>query len=254
MARAVELAVACGTLPHLTKMDLSTFVTTIEQRGWATAAPVFSNTEVATLRECVAPLAIDGRGGVRNLLAHAPMRALATSSAARAAATAALGDQCFAVRAILFDKTPNANWKVVWHQDLSIATRQRVEMSGFGPWTEKVGVHHVQPPVPVLENMLAVRVHLDPCGRDNGPVRVIDGSHRHGRLLANRIDEIRRTESEQDCLVEQGGILAFRPLILHASAPAVAPAHRRVIHIEYAVDALPAPLEWYERVASSHSG
>jgi len=50
-------------------------------------------------------------------------------------------------------------------------------------------------------------------------------------------------------LAEQGAILAFRPLILHASAPASAPAHRRVIHIEYAMQELPAPLEWYERVA-----
>lgn len=230
-------------------MDLTTFAATIEQRGWATTPPVLADAELVALSEFVAPLAVDGRGGIRNLLAHAPVRALATSSAARAVASAVLGEQCFAVRAILFDKTPSANWKVAWHQDLSIAARQRVDMPGFGPWTEKAGVAHVQPPVQVLENMLAVRIHLDPCGPDNGPVRVIDGSHRHGRLSADQIDALRRVEPEQDCLVEQGGILAFRPLLLHASAPAIVPAHRRVIHIEYAVHALPAPLEWHERIA-----
>ena len=230
-------------------MDLKAFSTAIEQRGWATTRPVLAADEVVALREAVAPLAVDGRGGARNLLAHAQVRALAASSAARSLAAPVLGDACFAVRAILFDKTPGANWKVVWHQDLSIATRERVEMRGFGPWTEKAGVTHVQPPVAVLEQMLAVRIHLDDCGPENGPVRVIDGSHRRGRLSATQIDELRRTEPEQDCLVEQGAILAFRPLILHASAPAIIPAHRRVIHIEYAAHELPTPLEWHDRVA-----
>lgn len=230
-------------------MDPTLFATTIEQRGWATTDPVLTDDEVAALREAVAPLAVDGRGGVRNLLAHGDVRALVASSAVRSLAAAVLGDACFAVRAILFDKTPGANWKVVWHQDLSIATRERVELPGFGPWTEKAGVTHVQPPVAVLENMLALRIHLDDCGAENGPVRVIDGSHRRGRLSATQIDELRRTEPEQDCLVEQGAVLAFRPLLLHASAPAITPAHRRVIHIEYAAHELPAPLEWYDRVA-----
>jgi ectoine hydroxylase-related dioxygenase (phytanoyl-CoA dioxygenase family) len=230
-------------------MDLTDFATSIEHRGWATTPSVLSDAEVIALREAVTPLMVDGRGGARNLLAHARIRALATSSAARSLAAAVLGDACFAVRAILFDKTPTANWKVVWHQDLSIATRARVETRGFGPWTEKAGVIHVQPPVALLEHMLALRIHLDDCGSDNGPVRVIDGSHRHGRLSAPQIDALRQAEHEQDCVVEQGGILAFRPLILHASAPAITPAHRRVIHIEFAVHELPAPLEWYDRVA-----
>jgi len=231
-------------------VDLTALAAAIEERGWATTPPLLADAEVVALREALAPHATEGRGGARNLLAHACVRALATSSAVRALAAAVLGDGCFAVRALLFDKTPAANWKVVWHQDLSIATRQRVDVPGFGPWSEKAGVVHVQPPVAVLEQMLAVRIHLDECGPANGPVRVIDGSHKHGRLSTTQIDMLRRSEVERDCLAEQGGILAFRPLILHASAPASAPAHRRVIHIEYATQELPAPLEWYERVPS----
>ena len=34
-------------------------------------------------------------------------------------ASAVLGASCAAVRAIVFDKTPTANWKVSWHQDLN---------------------------------------------------------------------------------------------------------------------------------------
>ena len=122
-------------------------------------------------------------------------------------------------------------------------------MAGFGPWSEKGGVPHVQPPAELLERMLAVRVHLDDCGAENGPVRVIPGSHRAGRLSPAAVDAWRAGAEPVDCLAERGAILAFRPLILHASSPAAAPAHRRVVHLEFAAEELPAPLEWHARVA-----
>lgn len=228
---------------------MQSFADAIAERGWASTDAVLDSAEVTSLREVIAPFAIDGRGGARNLLPNEHIRALAVSTDVRAFANAVLGDECFAVRALLFDKTPSANWKVVWHQDLTIATRERIDVPGFGPWTEKAGVPHVQPPVDILERMLAVRIHLDACTATNGPVRVVERSHRLGRLSATAIDELRRTEAECECLVEQGGILAFRPLIVHASAPATKPAHRRVIHIEYASQPLPSPLEWHQRVA-----
>jgi ectoine hydroxylase-related dioxygenase (phytanoyl-CoA dioxygenase family) len=221
----------------------------IDERGWAVTDPVIDADEVERLRQAVAPHVVDGRGGARNLLEHAFVRDLAKQTAIRGVAARVLGDGCFAVRALLFDKTPQANWKVVWHQDLTIATQVRAEVPGYGPWTEKAGVPHVQPPVPVLEQMLAVRIHLDPCRADNGPVRVIDGSHRVGRLSPDTIDDLRQSRPVVDCVAEQGAILAFRPLILHASAPSQSPNHRRVIHVEYAACELAPPLEWHSRVA-----
>ncbi|HEX2081272.1 MAG TPA: phytanoyl-CoA dioxygenase family protein [Longimicrobium sp.] len=188
------------------------------------------------------------RGGVRHLLRDvAAVRALARSAPVRAVAEAALGPGAFAVRGILFDKTPDANWKVVWHQDLTIAVRERREVPGFGPWSEKEGVPHVQPPAPLLARMVAVRLHLDDCTETNGPVRVIPGSHRDGRLAPDDVDRWRAAGPEVVCTVPRGGILAFHSLLLHASSPAQAPAHRRVMHLEFAADPLPGGLEWYER-------
>jgi ectoine hydroxylase-related dioxygenase (phytanoyl-CoA dioxygenase family) len=230
-------------------VDLASLVEAIAQRGWATTVPVIDEPTVRALRDTIEPLAIDRRGGARNLLADESIRSLAASSVVRRFACAVLGQHCFAVRALLFDKTPKANWKVAWHQDLTIATRERIAMPGYGPWSEKAGVPHVQPPVSVLEHMLAVRVHLDPYGLENGPVRVIDGSHLLGRLSPIAIDVLRSREPTRECLVAQGGLLVFRPLILHSSAPASKAAHRRVIHVEFASRALPEPLEWYERIA-----
>ena len=230
-------------------LEFESFARTIEHQGWAITPPVIDDAMVESLRAAVSAVAENGRGGARNLLELPAVASLATSPAVRSLASAVLGDGCFATRALLFDKTPDANWKVIWHQDLTITTRERADVIGYGPWTDKAGVPHVQPPVSVLESMLAVRIHLDPCGAENGPVRVLDGSHQRGRLSAEAIEELRRQQPERDCCVAQGGVLAFRPLIVHASAPARTPHHRRVIHIEFAAQALPSPLEWHREVA-----
>ncbi|HET7456500.1 MAG TPA: phytanoyl-CoA dioxygenase family protein [Gemmatimonadaceae bacterium] len=238
----------------LTTAERAQLAASIDRDGWAVTPPVVPQLEIDRLLDELAPLAAaaDDRGGVRNLLdASNAARVLAASPAVRSIAESVLGPHCFAVRAILFDKTPAANWKVVWHQDLTIAVRERApgNVPGFGPWSEKAGVVHVQPPAELLERMLAVRVHLDDCGASNGPVRVISGSHRVGRLSSSAIDACRDGAAAVDCLAERGAVLAFRPLILHASSPAATPAHRRVVHIEFAADELPEPLEWHSRVA-----
>jgi ectoine hydroxylase-related dioxygenase (phytanoyl-CoA dioxygenase family) len=236
----------------LSAAEQAQFAADVEREGWAVTPPVVPQLvvdQLITELEMVAD-ANEPRGGVRNLFDASPrVRALATSPAVRSVAEAVLGDQCFAVRAILFDKTPTANWKVVWHQDVAIAVQGRVNVAGFGPWSEKGGVPHVQPPADLLERMLAVRIHLDDCTADNGPVRVLPRSHRVGLLSAAAIDHWRSGNASVNCLAERGAILAFRPLLLHASSPAASPAHRRVVHLEFAADELPAPLEWHTQVA-----
>jgi ectoine hydroxylase-related dioxygenase (phytanoyl-CoA dioxygenase family) len=192
------------------------------------------------------PHSLDGesRGGLRNLFYVPAVVALTRNSAIRDVARTLLGGNGVAVRALLFDKTPSANWKVAWHQDLTIAVAERLDVPGFGPWPVKAGVIHVQAPTNVLEQMVAIRLHLDPCGPDNGPVRVLPGSHRSGKLTNESVDDWRKRFNAITCVVPRGGLLAMRPLLLHASSPAFVPAHRRVIHIEFAVGTLPGGLTW----------
>ena len=188
------------------------------------------------------------RGGVyaiRDLLEVVPAaRELARSSAVRALVAPVLGAGFFAVRGVLFDKTPSAPWKVAWHQDLSIAVRGRAEVEGFGPWSLKAGVVHVQPPASVLEGMLAVRLHLDDCDETNGPLRVLPGSHLGGRLNEEAIKRRRESSAAVTCLVPRGGSLLMRPLLLHSSPAPLAPRRRRVVHLEFAAAPLPGGLEW----------
>jgi ectoine hydroxylase-related dioxygenase (phytanoyl-CoA dioxygenase family) len=188
------------------------------------------------------------RYAVRNLLRLSKVRELADSQAIRSIVDAVLGLGARVVRGLLFDKTPEANWKVAWHQDLSIAVRERRETPGYGPWSIKAGVQHVQPPAKVLENMLTIRLHLNDCGDDNGALRVIPGSHAYGVLDAQQVERLRE-QPAHTCIVGAGGTLVMRPLILHASSSASAPRHRRVIHLKFAAIELSGGLEWAEEAS-----
>lgn len=183
----------------------------------------------------------------RNILSLPIVRELALSNIVRALAEAVLGGRCFATRGIFFNKTEQSNWKVPWHQDLTIAVRDRRNVNGFGLWTKKEGILHVQPPTEVLGRMMAVRLHLDASEPDNGPLRVIPESHRHGRLSAEQIADWDKEKSVA-CTVPSGGAVLMRPLLLHASSACVSTKPRRVIHLEFAAEDLPNGLEWHERV------
>jgi Phytanoyl-CoA dioxygenase (PhyH) len=185
------------------------------------------------------------QAGIRNLLELVPsVRNLAQSPEIRSLVEPILGNCARVVRGIFFDKQPTANWKVPWHQDLTIAVKNRLEIPDFHPWSVKVGIHHVQPPVAILEQMLTVRIHLDLTDESNGALKVIPGSHRHGKLTALEIERWKQSPAIS-CNCQAGGILLMRPLLLHASSMAISPSHRRVIHLEYASQPLPSGLEWY---------
>ncbi|MGE0129569.1 MAG: phytanoyl-CoA dioxygenase family protein [Blastocatellales bacterium] len=184
--------------------------------------------------------------GVRKLLKAAPaVGDLARSDEIRALVEPILGAGAFVVRGIFFDKTPDANWKVAWHQDLTITVRRKIEIEGFGSWSVKAGIDHVIPPVEILEKMLALRIHLDDADESNGALKVIPGSHKHGRLNPQQIQALKEERQVVVCSVPAGGVMAMKPLLLHASSASAQPWRRRVIHLEFSAMQLPGGLEWY---------
>lgn len=220
------------------------FLRDLHEDGVALIPGVIDDSEADRLIEALG----ETPPALRNLMEAVPeIAALARSEAVRRLAEAVLGPGCFAVRGLFFDKTPGANWKVAWHQDLTIAVRARRDVAGFGPWSEKAGVAHVQPPAGLLARMLTLRLHLDACGPENGPLRVVPGSHAAGRLDAEGIAEWRGRHAERVLAVGRGGAVAMRPLVLHASSPSERPRHRRVVHLEFAAEELPGGLEWHGR-------
>jgi ectoine hydroxylase-related dioxygenase (phytanoyl-CoA dioxygenase family) len=186
-------------------------------------------------------------GGIRNLLRNS-FRVNETAASAKLISylEGLLHRKVFPVRAIFFDKNAESNWRVPWHQDLTIAVVEQIETPGFVAWSVKDGILHVQPPRVILENMATVRLHLDDCHADDGALKIIPGSHLHGKLDAVQITEWASRQTLVTCEVPKGGALLMRPLLLHSSSPAKNPSHRRVLHIEYAVQELPNGLKWFD--------
>jgi len=160
------------------------------------------------------------------------------------AASARLGPHTRPVRAILFDKTADTNWALGWHQDRVIAVRERIDTAGYGPWSVKQGMLHVAPPAELLAGMLTMRVHLDAVPVTNAPLLVAPGSHRLGRIAADRIEAIVRDHGSVTCLAEAGDVWLYATPIVHASAVAAFPARRRVLQVDFAACDLPNALEW----------
>ncbi len=149
------------------------------------------------------------------------------------------------IKSIYFDKPPNANWIVNWHQDLTINVKGKAELPGFKNWRVLKGRTVVQPPRAFLENIFTIRIHLDDCSKENGALRIIEGSHQDGVMeVKNGISEL--LEKEVVCEVPKGGVLLMKPLALHASKRTENKENRRVIHIEFTDQKLPEPLEWNE--------
>lgn len=161
-----------------------------------------------------------------------------------ALAAAHLGAAPRPVRAVLFDKTPGTNWALGWHQDRTVAVLERHDLPGWGPWSVKAEIQHVEPPFAVIERMATLRIHLDPVPADNAPLLIAPGSHRLGRVPERNIEAAVQRCGMMACLAERGDVWVYATPIIHASAASTGHAHRRVLQIDYAAQALPPPLEW----------
>lgn len=125
------------------------------------------------------------------------------------------GKDYFVVKSIYFDKPPDSNWFVSYHQDLTIAVDQKAETDSFSCWTVKQHQYAVHPPISFLQNNFTVRIHLDDTDKNNGALKVIPGSHLKAIIRSDTMDASKA--EEQICEVKKGGLMLMRPLLLHAS-------------------------------------
>ena len=214
---------------------------TLETNGYDILSPGLGAGDLAALQNEFPPSSPNRR----NLFLFSPLvEGLVRKSSFNQAATEILGKQCFAVRAIFFNKIEKANWHVPWHQDIGIPIRERKNVPGFTAFTMKEGILHANAPTRVLENLLILRLHLDPATATNGAMRLIPASHKNGRLSEPPAIHALPVQPETNA----GEILRLRPLLFHASAHSSSDSPRRVVHIEYAAHDLPGGLEWATRV------
>ena len=223
-------------------------IDTFNQDGYTTVSGVIPASLLQHLSDEVHVNAREGRAGIRQAeTKFSSVKQLVFSDAlqklAREYLPCAQGEIPTITRVIVFDKTPDANWSVAWHQDKTLAVDGVFDAPGWGPWSVKGGVHHVQPPVEVLNSMVTLRVHIDACDADSGCLHVLPKSHLLGACSTHDIAQMSK-EAAIACPANLGDILVMRPLLMHASYKAQTPSHRRIVHIEYANITLPQGGGW----------
>lgn len=226
-------------------------MTDLDRDGFAWVRAAFTADEVArTADELAAALRADSPAvlagatgpayGARNLLSLWPAaRTLLTAPRLAETLRAILGDTAGVVRGLYFDKPPGHSWALPWHRDFTIAVRAHRPSTAFRKPTIKAGVPHVEADVALLARMVTARVHLDGMADDNGPLRVVPGSHR-------TTDEATANAVTLHC--DPGDVLLMRPLLLHASGHSTPDVirHRRIVHLECAPSPdLPDGFAWH---------
>jgi hypothetical protein len=215
----------------------------LEHDGYALAQQIWSADE-CTLAASQIALQDTARGGSRTLLAQPWCAALAAQLRRHPLLRAHMPPDSVAVQCTYFEKSEERNWLVPVHQDLSIPVAGKVDEETLRGWSEKEGMLYVQAPAEVLSQLLAVRLHLDHCGVQDGPLRVIPGSHQAGILAADEVQRWRDVGSEVACLAGKGDALLLRPLLLHASSKGRGESRRRVLHFVFGPPMLPLGLRW----------
>jgi hypothetical protein len=223
--------------------DLTIYLRQFQEDGFVGVQGVIDAARCDALAQCVQALE-KGVAGTRTLLDESWCVELAQELRAHWQLCSLLPIGGVAVQCTLFDKTPEKNWLVSLHQDLGVSVKRRVTCPGCAGWSEKEGQVYVQPPVGVLEQLVAVRIHIDDCPAESGALRVVAKSHVEGRLSRGRAEELRRQNGETAVPVSRGGALVMRPLILHASSKATEVRQRRVLHFVFGPRSLPLGLEW----------
>ncbi len=182
--------------------------------------------------------------GTRSLLTHDRYRALANELRAHADVGTLIPAGHVAVQCTYFEKSVDRNWLVPVHQDLSIPVRERVEHPALRGWSEKKGTLFVQPPTELLETLVAVRIHLDPCLEHDGPLQFVPATHTRGRIDASEASRLRQNGPVVTCALDRGGVLVMRPLALHTSSKATGMSRRRVLHFVFGPPEPPYGLQW----------
>jgi ectoine hydroxylase-related dioxygenase (phytanoyl-CoA dioxygenase family) len=207
----------------------------VQEQGYGLIPNVFGKDEVLDLLNDLRNENLPRtRAGVRHAMRSTKVTRIALDSRMLEIARAILGTGAIGFRATLFEKLPDSNWLVAWHQDTALPLRERRDVPGWGPWSVKDGVNYAHAPAQALERILALRVHLDSSVEDNGPLRVLPGTHVQGVLTDDEIHSIAERTAGVDCLMPLGGVIAMRPLVIHASSKSRTENPRRVLHIEYA--------------------
>lgn len=235
---------------ELSSTSLQSILKKVTYKGFAILNYVFGKKEVNLMRNIIFNYQKDNPleepHAIRNLLEKIPALKKIIFNSNLISILRRMNQSLFLTKAIFFDKSPEANWYVTWHQDITINVKDKIEAEGFTGWTKKDDGCGVCPPEEILKNTITIRIHLDDTDEENGALRVVPGSH-NKKLNPSEIQLITQNSIPFVCDVAMCGIHIMKPLLLHASSKATNQKHRRVLHLEFNTIDLPEGLEWAEK-------
>lgn len=229
-------------VPAVTDGPPSADASAWEEQGFAAVPQVLTPRTCEAICRRVRTSSLSG--GSRNLLTRPWCEALVARLRRHSGVGVLLPAGHVAIQCTYFEKSVARNWAVHPHQDLSVPVADRVDGAGLTGWSRKEGALYVQPPVELLARLIAVRVHLDPCTVSDGPIRLVPGSHRWGRLPESDVRGVRCAADEIVCTAQAGEALVMRPLLMHSSPKSQGTGRRRVLHLVFAPMAPGHGLQW----------
>ena len=235
--------------------ELGSSLKKLKRQGSAVLENIYTQKETGRILSTVtryleqkAELEAKPRYAIRNLLQELPrLRSILFNQNLITLIEKGFGEGYFLTKAIYFDKPPEANWYVTYHQDLPINVKEKKETEGYTGWTQKEEITSVVPPQWVLKNGFTIRIHLDDTDEHNGALKIVPRSHTaiHSK---EEISALRDKFDSKVVKVNKGGIHLMKPLTVHASAKNETPKPRRVIHLEFNNAKLANGLEWLEKL------
>lgn len=138
------------------------------------------------------------------------------------------------LRAVGFNKTPEHNWSLPWHQDRVIAMTDRIDDPRYTNWSRKSGVWHCEPPARDLERMAFAYIAFDDMDQHSGGLELANGSHRQGVLQERQIDDIIKACDIICPALRHGEVLLVSALMLHRSGILTGKINRRSLRVDFA--------------------
>ena len=218
-------------------------ITSFQNQGYALVKQALTAAQVACLLAKL-PDPVTLSGGTRCLLDLPWCAALTGQLRSHPSLQALIGLHAVAVQCTYFEKSSGRNWLVPMHQDRSIPVAKKTDSAGLTGWSEKEGQHFVHAPLDLLRQLVAVRLHLDDCNVEDGPLRVVPGSHHQGLLKDAEVASLRQARGEVTCAAAAGDVLVLSPLLLHASSKSMGKGRRRLLHFVFGPHQPGHGLEW----------
>lgn len=207
------------------------------QQGYLVLENILTVNELDTIKQQLDNIDMSTAGS-RELLSEHWCKVLANQLKHHPLLSSVLPDACKAIQCTYFQKSSEKNWLVPLHQDLSIPVKEAFTQEGFTGWSKKQGALFVQPPSEIAQQIIAVRLHIDDCLSEHGPLKVVPKSHQLGRIPEKQWLSIRDEMGEIACTTSAGGVVMMSPLILHSSSKAIHANGRRVLHFLFVPDML----------------